>query len=136
MTIKPIDPLEVHIWEYEYIKYAVAIHPIVPSIKKLIYDSDNKLVIISAEDIIKEMGTYFKDKNFRNIYTYLKFVMFTRGIAIKSGFHISGKRIFIMRFVTYGDHIPKSWRKRSRLLKKLMKSAIWKEIESRVRNNS
>lgn len=133
MTIKHIDPIEITIWEYEYIKYAMAINHVVPVIKKLIYDSDEKLVVVFAEDIIKEMGTYFKDKSFRNIYNYLKFVMFTRGIVIKSGFHTSGERIFIMRFVAYRDSVPKSWRKRSRFLKKLMKSATWKEmIESRV----
>lgn len=136
MTIKPIDPLEVTIWEYEYIKYAVAIHPIVPVVKKLIYDSDKKLTVVLVEDIIKEMGLYFQDKGFRNIYNHLKFVMFTRGIVIKSGFHISGKRIFTARFVTYRDDIPKSWRKRSRFLKKLMKSTMWKEmIESRTKND-
>ena len=38
-----------------------------------------------------------------------------------------------MRLVTYRDKIPKYWKKRSRFLKKLMKSAMWgKMIESRT----
>ena len=62
--------------------------------------------------------------------------MFIYGIAVKSGFHISGKRVFMMRFVTYKDKLPKCWKNRKKTIKKLMKSPKWNGIlESRPVSN-
>lgn len=128
MTTRPIDPLDLNIWKYDYVKCAVAIDHMVPFFKKLIDDSDKKLVIAMAEDVIKEMGPDFKDKDFDNTYINLKFAMMVYGIVIKSGDHTSGKKLFLMRHATYRDKMPEYWKKRSKFLKRLMKSDMWKEM--------
>lgn len=127
MPAKPIDPLDTNTWKYDYIKSAMAIYPIVPAVKRLINESDSELVIVFAEDLIKEMGPYFKDRSFVYIYNNLRHIMFIFRISVKSGFHTSGKRVFILRFLTYKDKISKSWKKRIRTIRNLMKSAKWKE---------
>jgi hypothetical protein len=137
MKTRPIDPLDMTIWNYEYIKCAMAICPAIQSIKDSIEHSDKKLVITPAEELIKYMEQDLKDKSFNQIYNNLKFVMLVHGIIIKNAFHISGKRVFIMRFATYRDKMPDYWKKRSKFLKKLMKSIMWKYmIESRNVDNS
>ena len=122
------DPLDITIWNYEYIKYAVAIYPIVQYIKKLIEDSKDKVVIVFAKDLIKEIGCDFDDKSFSNTYINFKYIMHIYGIVVNSGFHLSGNRVFIMRPVTIKDKLTKGWKKRSRFIKRLMKTDKWKEM--------
>ena len=133
MSAKFIDSLDIETWKYDYIKCAMAIYPMINDIKNLIYNSREQLVIVSADDLIKEMGDDFEGKIFSKIYPHLKYIMTTHRIVMTCGFHISGKRVLIMRFMTYKDRIPKCWKKRSRFLKRLMKSDVWKErVESKT----
>lgn len=127
MTLKH-DPSDITIWNYEYIKYAMAIYPIVQEIKNLIDDSKDKVVIVFAKDLIKEIGHDFEDKSFANIYTNFKYIMYIYGIVVNSGFHLSGNRVLIMRHVTVKDKLTQSWKKRSKFIKRLMKTDKWKEM--------
>lgn len=122
------DSLDITIWNYEYIKYAVAIYPIVQDIKKLIEDSKDKVVIVYVEDLIKEIGCDFEGKSFANTYTNFKYIMRIYGIVVNSAFHLSGNRVFIMRHVTIKDKLTRSWKKRSKFIKRLMKTDKWKEM--------
>ncbi len=127
MTLKH-DVLDITIWNYDYVKYAVAIYPIVQDVKNMIDVSKDKVVIVSAKDLIKEIGSEFEDRDFANIYSYFRYIMYIYGIVVNSAFHLSGDRVFIMRHVTVKDKIIQSWKKRSRLIKRLMKTDKWKEM--------
>ncbi len=122
------DSSDITIWNYEYIKYAVAIYPIVQDIKKIIEDSKDKVVIVFAKDLTKEIGCDFDGKSFSNTYTNFKYIMYIYGIVVNSGFHLSGNRVLIMRHVTIKDRLIPSWKKRSRFIKRLMKTDKWKEL--------
>ena len=127
MTLKH-DVLDITIWNYDYVKYAMAIYPIVQDVKNMIDGSKDKVVIVSVKDLIKEIGSEFEDRDFVNIYSYFRYIMYIYGIVVNSAFHVSGDRVFIMRRVTVKDKMIESWKKRSKLIKRLMKTDKWKEM--------
>lgn len=136
MPAKSINPLDMATRQYEYIKYAMAVDHMIPWIKEQIKNSDDKFIVILLEDLTKDMGIGFEEKNFPVLYSHLKFIMLVHGIVMNSGIHKSGKRTLTLRMVSYKDKMPKYWKKRARLLKKLMKSTVWENmIEKRKKGN-
>lgn len=110
----------------KYVECAISVNGIIPWIKENVKNSELKMIAMLKEEFAKELGLGVTEVESLTFYQNLKFVLLVSGIVVQNGFNNSGKKLFVMRDATYRDKMPKYWKSRAKLFKRLIKSDEWK----------
>ena len=110
----------------KYVECAISVNGIIPWIKENVKNSELKMIAMLKEEFAKELGLGVTEVESLTFYQNLKFVLLVSGIVVQNGFNNSGKKLFVMRDATYRDKMPKYWKSRAKLFKRLIKSNEWK----------
>lgn len=110
----------------KYVECAISVNGIIPWIKENVKNSELKMIAMLKEEFAKELEFDISEVESPIFYQNLKFVMLVNGIVVQNGFNDSGKKLFVMKDATYRDRMPKYWKSRAKLFKRLIKSDEWK----------
>lgn len=91
-----------------YSKYSDALKPHLAWLRSAIADSKDHVIRVKVTDIVKEMGSDFKNKDVTSIYWGTKYSLYKEEIIVTQGTNRAGQDLLIMRTRQPGDVLPES----------------------------